>query len=78
MRVLVTIRKSPPQIYLVKLFTEGLVEEVRDLISQRKHAKAIVTVMTKGSLEKEVEHREIPAVKADLILSTSNALWDLT
>lgn len=78
MRVLVTIRNSPAQIYMVKLLTQALVNEVRELIDKRKHSQAIIAVMTKGSLEREIDEREILAVKADLILSMSNAMWDLT
>ena len=78
MTVLVSIRNSPPQMYLVKLFTDGLIEEIRDLIRQRKHSKAVVTVLTKGSFEREIQDREVTNVKADLILSKSNAMWDLT
>lgn len=78
MRVLVTIRNSPAQVYMVKLLTQALVNEVRDLISNRRHSQAIVAVMTKGSVECEIDECEIPAVKADLILSKNNAMWDLT
>lgn len=78
MRVLVTIRNSPAQVYMVKLLTRSLVNEVRELINKRKHSQAVVTVMTKGSFEREVDEREISIVKADLILSKSNAMWDLT
>ncbi len=78
MKVLVTIRNSPPRMYLVKCFTEGLIEEIRNLVSRRQHSKAVVTVLTKGSFEREVQDREVAAVKADLILSQNNAMWDLT
>ncbi len=78
MRVLVTIRNSPAQVYMVRLLTRSLVDEVRELINRRKHSQAVVAVMTKGSFEREVEEREMPVVKADLILSSSNAMWDLT
>lgn len=78
MRVLVTIRNSPAQVYMVKLLTQSLVSEVRELIYKRKHSQAVVTVMTKGSFERQVDEREVPIVKADLILSRNNAMWDLT
>ena len=78
MRVLVTIRNSPAQVYMVKLLTQGLVSEVRELISKRKHSDAVITVMTKGAFERELDEREIADIKADLILSKSSAMWDLT
>lgn len=78
MKVLVTIRNSPRQMYLVKLFTQGLIEEIRKLITERKHSQAVVTVLTKGSFEREIHDREAQSVKADLILSNTSAMWDLT
>lgn len=78
MKVLVTIRNSPTQVYVVKLLTQTLIEEVRELVRKGKHSKAIVAVMTKGSFEREVYEHEMPGLKADLILSRSNAMWDLT
>lgn len=78
MRVLVTIRNSPVQVFLVSLLTAALVHEVRELINRRKHSQALVAVMTRGAFEREVSEREMGAVKADLILSKNNAMWDLT
>ena len=52
MRVLVTIRNSPAQVYMVRLLTRTLVDEVRELINRRKHSQAVVAVMTKGSFER--------------------------
>ena len=76
MRVLVQLRRNPAQHYLVHLFTKALIQEVKDLISDNQHSKAVVTVFTKGILERKVSKEEIPAVTADLILSERNARWD--
>lgn len=78
MRVLVTIRNSPAQVFSVRLLTQNLINEVRELISRRRHSQAVVTVMTKGAFEREIHERDMTAVKADLILSKNGAMWDLT
>lgn len=77
MRVLLSTRKSPPQRYLVHLFTKDLIREVRELINQKRHSKAIDVAFRKGLLEREVGEDEVRSVEADLILSKDNARWDL-
>lgn len=77
MRVLVTIKRSPAQRYLVHLFTQELIHEVRSLINKRKHSQAIVTILSKGILERKVSNEDLPIVKADLVLTEHNAHWDL-
>lgn len=77
MRVLVTIKKSPAQRYLVNLITQELIHEVRNLINNKKHSQAIVTILSKGVLERKVSNGEVPVIKADLVLTEHNAHWDL-
>ena len=77
MRVLVTIKRSPAQRYLVHLITQKLIHEVRSLINNKKHSQAIVTIMSKGVLERKISIGEVPIVKADLVLTEHNAHWDL-
>lgn len=77
MRVLVTIKKSPAQRYLVNLITQELIHEVRNLINNKKHSQAIVTILSKGVLERRVSNGEVFIVKADLVLTEHNAHWDL-
>jgi len=77
MKVLIVIDHSPKQRFLVKLHTEALIREVIDLIERRRHSQAMVTALSKGRFEKEVDQHELPNVKADLILSKDNASWDL-
>ncbi len=78
MKVLVIIKKSPIQRYLINLLTEKLINEVKELIDSGRHSKAIMTAITKGSFEREVLEDEIQHVDADLILSENSARWDLT
>lgn len=77
MRVLVTIKRSPAQRYLVHLITQELIHEVKSLINNKRHSQAIVTILSKGILERKVSNEELPIIKADLVLSERNAHWDL-
>ena len=77
MKVLVVIRSSPAQMFLLELHTERLVEEVARLLGRRKHSLAIATALAKGRFEKEVAECELPVTKADLIITEQNASWDL-
>lgn len=78
MKVLVVIRRSPTQRFLVDLQTTKLVEEVSRLIGKRRHSQAIATALAKGRFEKEVTDAELPNVKASFILTEENVSWDLT
>lgn len=78
MKVLVVIRRSPAQRFLVELHTDKLVKEVAALIGRRRHSKAIVTALSKGRFERQVADEELPNVKADIILTEHNVSWDLT
>ena len=77
MKVLVIIKRSPAQRYLVYLSTQGLIHEVRNLINNKRHSQAIVTILSKGILERNISKEELPIIKADLMLSERNAHWDL-
>ena len=78
MKVLVVIKRSPAQRFLVELPSNRLVKEVSSLIAKRKHSKAIVAALTKGRFEREVLENEARMVKADIILTEESAHWDLT
>jgi hypothetical protein len=77
MKVLVVIRRSPAQRFLVDLQTAKLVEEVSRLIGRRCHSQAIVTALSKGRFEKEVMDADLPSVKANFIITEENVSWDL-
>lgn len=78
MKILVVIRRSPAQRFLVSLQSPELVEEVSRLIGKRRHSQAIATALSKGRFEKEVSDAELPKVKASFILTEENVSWDLT
>lgn len=78
MKVLITIRRSPAQRYLVSLLTGALVKEVRDMIAAEKYSQAMVTVFTRGRFERQIREGELATTEADLMLTEHNACWDLT
>jgi hypothetical protein len=78
MKVLIVVRRSPPQRYLVHLHTEKIKSEVRNLINSNRHSEAVSAAFTKGIFERLVHEDELCHLEADLILSESNAYWDLT
>lgn len=78
MKILVVIRRSPPQRFLVELKSAGLVEEVSRLAGRKRYSQAIATALAKGRFWKEVTDAELPNVKASFILSEENVSWDLT
>ena len=78
MKILVVIRRSPAQRFLVELHTDKLVKEVSKLMARRRHSQAIATALSKGRFEKEVFEGELPGVKADVILTEESVCWDLT
>ena len=77
MKVLVNIGNGPVRKYIVHLPSKALVREVRDLIADKKHFKAVMTVLSKGRFEKEIPDGEFHRVKADLILCEDSVSWDL-
>lgn len=77
MKVLIIIRKSPVQRYLVHLFTNTLIEEIRNLIGERKYSDAAVAAFKNGVIEREIFENELPNVRADLIITDKAACWDL-
>ena len=69
MRVLIIVENSPAQRYLVKLYAEGLIKEMKELINSSKYSQAAALAFTKGSYQGEVYEDE---------LSRNSARWDLT
>ena len=77
MRVLITLQRNRTHRYLVNLLTKSVISQVRDLISAQDYTKALDMVYYGGLLEGEVAEDQIPAVKADLMLSERSANWDI-
>lgn len=78
MRVLISLKKGPPQKYLIRLVTKYLIKEVRELINDQKHSEAVTTIFTKGVLQREIFKEDAHSVEADLILSEDNARRDIS
>jgi len=78
MKILVVIRRSPAQRFLVELHTNKLVKEVSTLLAKRKNSHAIVTALAKGRFDREVFEGESGQVKADVIITEESAHWDLS
>lgn len=78
MKILIITDYSPKQWFLVSLPTQEIIKEVLDLIEKKKHARAILAALSRGSFEKEVESHELGHLKADLILSENSVSWDIT
>ncbi|MFA6321546.1 MAG: hypothetical protein WCY36_06805 [Candidatus Omnitrophota bacterium] len=74
---MIVITHEPHYSFLVKLHTEKLKREIRDLVARKKNSLAMVAALTKGRLEKKIACHEIHGTSADLMLSENNARWDL-
>jgi len=77
MRVLVTVNECPAQKYPVKLTTCELARDVIELIKSCRHQEAIMLTLAGGIVEKEITDSECYCIKADLMLSKTNARWYL-
>ena len=78
MKILITLRKRRTHRYLINLFTKSLITDVIRLIGDRQYAKAMDLVYQEGLLEREILEEDLPALKADLLLSERRASWDIT
>ncbi|MDD5495532.1 MAG: hypothetical protein PHP46_00350 [Candidatus Omnitrophica bacterium] len=78
MRVLLILKNSPAQRYVVNLYTKSLIREVKDLINRRRLEQAMEMIVKKGNFEGMISDTELPTLEADLILSKTAASWDMT
>ena len=78
MKVLVKIYRSPEHRFLVNVSDQNLIRDINSLISRGKYARALVTVLSKGEVLKEISERELPEIKADLVLTEKSMYRDLT
>ena len=77
MKVLIVIKRSPPQRFLVELHTNKLVKEVAQLLARRRNSQAIATTLAKGRFDREIRENEAHLVKADITLTEESVHWDL-
>lgn len=76
MKIIVVIRRSPAQRFLVELHTNKLVKEVSALVAKHRNSQAIATALAKGRFEREIGDDETK-VKADIILTEESVHYDL-
>lgn len=77
MKVLVVIKRSPAQRFLVELHTNKLIKEVSTLLARRRNSQAIVTTLAKGRFDREIPESESGKIKADIILTEEGVHYDL-
>ncbi len=78
MKILIIIGRDLHRSFLIRLHTEQLKREIRNLIIKGNNSLAMATALSKGRFEKEVACDEIYDIKADLLLSVDSVRWDLT
>ena len=78
MKILIKIKRSPEQLFLVGIPDKRLNKEIRTLINKKSLSKAIAEALSRGRFERELTHDELPAVEADLILTEKTTSWNLT
>lgn len=78
MRILIVLSGAGGKKILVKLDRQEIIKDVKDLIEQRKHSKAIDIALQKGRLEREIRTDAFENSGTDLILREGSAHWDVT
>lgn len=77
MRVIVVMPGGASVAILLSLDTSRLISEIMELVAKGKHTKAMLSALSHGRFEKEVDNLDADAPSADLILFNDSARWDL-
>lgn len=77
MKVLVKIRNSPEQRYLVEAIDKTLIKRIKSLVNKGKYSNAIVAALLSGESFREVSEDELPNIDADLILTQKHVYLNL-
>lgn len=77
MKVLIKIRQSSEQCYLVELIDKALIRRIKDLVNKGRHSNAIVAALLSGESLCEVSEDELPNIDADLILTEKHIYLNL-
>ena len=77
MKILIVVDNDPKQRFLVSLTTGKLVREVKRLVNRKMNGQAIMTALSKGKFERQVEHHDLPTTEADLVISEANVSWNI-
>ncbi|MCK4851976.1 MAG: hypothetical protein KAS86_02570 [Candidatus Omnitrophica bacterium] len=78
MKVLAKIKGSSDRYALVSLADPVTRGKVYGLINKGKYPQALLEVLAKGKLLREVSGSEEGRIAASLIITEKNAHWDLT
>ena len=62
---------------MLELLDKKTIDKVKRLVNALKCREAISNIIAKGKYIKEVTDKEIAHVASDLILTDTNAYWDL-
>ena len=78
MRVIVILgKKNKKKTHLMLELPDKKIMEIKKLLSSRKWQEAISSVMTMGNSIKELTAEDLVQTTSDLILTNSNAYWNL-
>ena len=76
-RILIRIKQSPEQRFLVELFEKTVIQEIKDLVYRGNHSKAIVKAMLNSNHLREVDERELPNIQVNLVLTQEHSYFDI-
>lgn len=77
MGILLLIDRERELRFFVKVAGKAAIDRIKDLVGKKKNREAMMLALVNGRFEKEVDSNEMTGVKANLILSETNASWDL-
>jgi len=77
MKILIKIKKSPEQRFLVNIVDKKRIKEIHRLISRGSRSKAIAITLAEGTFIKEVGEQELIHTNAELILTEEYISRDL-
>ena len=78
MKILIIIKNSPEQLFLVDVKDKRLIRDIKEMIEHSQHTRAMARILAEGKFERELSRKELFYINADLILTKNNARWDLT
>ena len=62
---------------MLELLDKKTIKEVRKLIGNWKCSKAISDIVSKGKIIRELKENDVAIERSDLILTDTNAYWNL-
>lgn len=77
MKILIVLAKDPHESFLIKLQTQELISEIKNLLLRRRNTQAMVTALAKGTVEREINSQDLMTVNADLTISRDRVNWSV-